>query len=117
MKNIDMSVVEQYNNKAIGGDIIYDFIKGNLIHLDEDIKRYSKKGYSQSEFMVKLKDLREMCVSIQDKVTFNKPLADCDIQAFDEINKYNTAKNSEMKRLAILTVVVVIVGGIISFLL
>lgn len=115
VKNIDMFLIEQYNKDFQYGNAIYDYMKGNLIHLEEDINRFTKKGYSQFQ-LKKFTDLHAVCVSIQDKVTYRKPLAEHELKAFDDINRYNSAKNTEMKRLAVLTAIFAILGVVISFL-
>ena len=114
MKNVEIpSVIGQYNKKMENSNEIYDYMKVNIIHLEEDIARFTRKGYSQSQLQ-KLTDLHKVCISIQDKVTYHRQLSENEIKAFEEINLYNTAKNTEMKRLVFLTIFIVIIGIVIT---
>lgn len=114
MKNIDISIIKEYNKNGTGSTEIYKFLQGNIIHLEEDITRFAKqnKKLETNRFA----DLKEKCFLLQENITKKKQFEDSDLDMFDAINKYNTLKNIEMKRLAIFTGIVAIAGAILNFL-
>lgn len=112
MKNVN---IQQYNEKMNNKNEVYNYMNINLVHLEEDIARYTRKGYSQLQLQ-KFFELQKNCIAIQDKVTYNERLSENEIKAFEDINLYNAAKNTEMKRIAIFTVIIAVAGTIITSL-
>lgn len=112
--NVKNADVQRYNEKMDNSNEMYKYMQVNIVHLQDDIARFTRKGYSQIQLQ-KLTDLHKICISIQDKVTYNEQLSESEIKAFEEINQYNTAKNTELIRIAIFTVIIAVVGTIIRF--
>jgi len=113
VKNIN---IQQYNLGTIGKNEIYNYMSVNLAHLEDDITRYTRKGYSQTQLQ-KFFELKKLCITIQDKVTYGVQLSENEIKSFEKIKLYNTAKNTEMKRIAVFTVIIAVVGTIITSLI
>lgn len=116
MKNIDNDLIELYNQNmnCEASNVLYDYLQGNVVHLQEDIVRFAKRKGGSSFEAKRFSDLLEKCVAIQDKITYHLPLDERDIVHFGMINKYNSAKNLEFKRLALFTIAFAIFGLIVS---
>lgn len=112
MKNIDIGVVEQYNKDVEDGvqtnenrDTIYNFLQVNIVHLEEDMKRFRKE--SQLNNYHYLNNLREKAIKLQADFLSNKHI---EPMAVKELNKYNNVKNKELVIIAIATAVLLIIA-------
>lgn len=113
MKNLDASVFEQYNVDRTGKMAVYNYMKGNIVHLEEDIKKGKKAGVSEANLR-QYKELLKVCVELQDKVTFSKPLDDNDRVSLELINRYNYAKNKQLEMQAFLLLVFILFSIVLS---
>lgn len=102
MKNIDLSVVERYNNgqKQLRGEID-DFLKVSIAHLEEDLKRFKNKSSYAAVYM-QLQGNHQKALILWDALMKGNPL---ELDYFVELNKYNLSKIKEMK---------LVVAGIIA---
>lgn len=113
MKDIDMAVIEGFNNGIMDGkEDIYNFLQGCIIHLDEDLKRF--KRAKQEKAYAYLESLYNNAVKEQEKVLKGKPL---EMIHISELNRYNQSKTKELKMIAAATVVLMVVTVFISLYL
>lgn len=117
MKNIDLSIVERYNNgqKQLRGEIDY-FLKVSIAHLEEDLKRFKRKTSSTAAY-VQLNGHHQKALVLWDALMEGNPL---ELDYFVELNKYNLSKIKEMKRvvagIVILTAVSIALPIVKNFL-
>lgn len=116
LKNVTEDELNEYNQKRENGDILYKYLKGNMIHLEEDIKKCKKaKGYEKQQKQFEI--MYENCEKMLEKITFKKPLLKKDFKKIEILNLYNAEKNEEMKRLVMITIVFVLIALILSKIL
>lgn len=112
MKNIEKEMLYAYNLNYENKEILDKYMRLNLAHLEDDKKRMKK----HLKYLAYVNNMYAVCNDIYLKILKNQKLTEEDILAFDEINKYNTAKNKELKLIAVLSVVFSILAIGFSFL-
>lgn len=110
MKNIEIEELEQYNDDFKNRDSLDKYMQVNLAHLEDDLKKYGK----QTHICNKIEIMIRYCSEIHLRILNREKLEEEHIKQFKEINDYNTAKNKEIKRIAILAVVFSILAIITS---
>lgn len=114
MKNITEEDVKLYNEKLVSA-VLPTFLEGSMVHLEEDIPRFKKA--EKKEALEYLCALQKDCHFLQEIVLTHKPLTEECISRIEALNKYNTAKKTELKRLVLFAAVVTLLSAAASFLL
>lgn len=117
MKNIDVAIVKRYNEEIksgvevdskIGEKISY-FLRATGVRVDSDLcemrKRKEIKFYEMNYSKIK-----ESVIELQRKYQERELFDNCDIGNFIELNRYNVAKNRQVKIMAIASIVLLVIA-------
>ncbi len=111
MKNISTEQLTDYNNEKENIKELRYFIKGSIIHLSEDSKQFRVRGRDISQF----ENLLKNCYDIENKLTAKLQLTDSDIESFQRLNKYNSAKNLQFLYFSLFVLIIAVVWGLVSY--
>lgn len=113
MKNISKEQLLKYNECFENKELLDKYLQLNMAHLQDDMRKYKKYTSATN----RMETLLHKCSVLHLKVLNREVLDEEQMEFFEEMNNYNTAKNKELQRIGILAIVFSVIAVFTTFFL